>query len=566
MVIVRVLVFTVIVANLSVFAIPIQKTDAANSVRGGSASCHVTSDGKRYPPVVPLPAFWDAGPVGDALTLSSKFSFEMDKADSDIKFAFTRYTDLTFPHKTHEGVQDKHEKTLHALRLVVKDQHAALGLDMDEAYELAIPSPLNRESDGRLVATLTAATQVGAYRGLETFSQLVSFDFDEKLYSIGCVPWTIMDFPRFSHRELLVDTGRHFLSPTTLKTIISALPSVKINVLHWHLIDTQAFPLESKRNPLLSKLGAFSPAERYSSEDVAEVVEWARQHGVRVVPEIDVPGHAASWCKGYPEICPSPNCTQPLSPVTPTPLTPSASNATWMILEGLFSDVAEMFPDAMIHLGGDEVNTACWSEAPAISTWLQQNNVSAAEALTGFLQRAHELAASHNRQVTCWDEVWTTMGKALPQEAIVQLWRGEKKADFVRNVTTAGNRVIWSQDPIWYLDQLAVTWDKAWAVDICQDVPDELCKKVIGGGGEQWGETVDASDALQTIFPRLAAIAEALWSSNKRMSFPGGDKEGSAVRMAELRCLLNRRGIAAAPLNNSHARAAPPGPGACLLQ
>lgn len=147
--------------------------------------------------------------------------------------------------------------------------------------------------------------------------------------------------------------SRKLPSPVeTIKRLIQSLPFAKINVIHWHIVDQQSFPFVSPSQPELGLAGSYSPYERFSANDVADVVEYARQHGVRIMMEIDTPGHAAAMCDSHPEICPSPTCNEPLNPAT---------NATFDVLGKLFHDITGgaqgqgLVPDNMFHLGGDEV-------------------------------------------------------------------------------------------------------------------------------------------------------------------------------------------------------------------
>jgi hexosaminidase len=126
----------------------------------------------------------------------------------------------------------------------------------------------------------------GAYHALETLSQLMQFSFDNETYFVPNAPWSIFDFPRFAHRGILVDSSRHFEPVETLKRVIDSLTYAKFNTMHWHIVDEQSFPFDSPSFPLLSEMGAYSDYERYTVDDVAEVVEYARQRGVRVMVEI----------------------------------------------------------------------------------------------------------------------------------------------------------------------------------------------------------------------------------------------------------------------------------------
>lgn len=194
-------------------------------------------------------------------------------------------------------------------------------------------------------------------RGLETFSQLVTFDRATETYQIAGGPWDINDVPRFKHRGLMIDTARHFQSEASIRSIIDSLTYAKLNVLHWHMSDSQSFPLQSKSYPKLWD-GSFSKWERYTQASVAKIVEYARERGVRVIVEFDMPGHAESWGVGYPEIIPNASCTQPLN---------VANNKTFDVITALLNEMtggktsapkapSGLFPDDFIHLGGDEVN------------------------------------------------------------------------------------------------------------------------------------------------------------------------------------------------------------------
>jgi hexosaminidase len=240
------------------------------------------------------------------------------------------------------------------------------------------------------VVQITAATIYGAMHGMETFSQLVLFDFDQAQHTLALAPWAISDSPRYPHRGLMIDTSRHWQPPAAIKRIIDSLTYAKLNVLHWHIVDQQSFPFESKTYPKLWE-GAWSFLERYSQLDIQDVVEYARMRGVRVMVEFDMPGHAGSWCVGYPEVCPSPTCTMPLNPASP---------ATFELIESMLGEctgktpLAGLFPESMIHLGGDEVKTKCWSKTPSVAAWLAKNNYTADQGYGYFVNRTAHLAVS----------------------------------------------------------------------------------------------------------------------------------------------------------------------------
>eukprot|EP00940_MAST-03C_sp_MAST-3C-sp2_P000220 g220.t1 len=434
-------------------------------------------------------------------------------------------------------------------RTNVKDFSSAAypSIGVDETYSLTVDADQNE-------ANIQANTVWGALRGLETFSQLVTFDFDAEKYEIKNSSVAIFDFPRFPHRGLMIDSARHYETLEAIRGIIDSLPYAKINTLHWHMSDTQSFPFQSFAYPKLWE-ASWSPEERYTQADVSAIVEYARMRGVRTYVEFDVPGHAGSWCKGYPEICPSPTCTQPLN---------VANNKTFDVIDGLLEESSGkngLFKDEFVHLGGDEVDTSCWTKSSSIRRWLSQRNMTADDGYAYFAKRAADIAISKGRRPVQWSEVYDHFKTELDKRTVVHIWKSNTNVtEVVANGYDVLRNVGYFQNS-WYLDNLNVNWTAVYANDPCDGVPtDALCAKILGGNGEMWGETVDASDIEETVWPRLAAIAEKLWSPR------ASTKEVTATttsRIENFRCLLNGRGVRAAPVNNANAREAPPGPGPC---
>jgi len=390
---------------------------------------------------------------------------------------------------------------------------------------------------------------------LETLSQLILFNFETKYYQIANTPWVIQDEPRFSHRGLLLDTSRHYEPITTIKGVITSLSFAKMNVLHWHIVDSNSFPFESLSFPNLWD-GAYSEQEKYTQDDVTEIVEYAKDRGVRVMIEFDLPGHAASWCAGYPDICPSPTCTQPLDP---------SSAQTWEVLGGLLGEItggsqgAGLLPDNFVHLGGDEVDTGCWTNTPHVQQWLTANNMTTQQAYMYFVEQAHQMIIPAGRNPVNWEEVFNNFGSALDKETIVHVWLD---FDTLAAVVAAGYRGILSNNDVWYLDHLDTTWEQFYLNEPFTKISDPTQQTlVLGGEVCMWGETVDTSDVYNTVWPRAAAAAERLWSARNV-----NDTVAALPRLESFRCLLNRRGIPAAPTNNAEARSSPPNPGGCYDQ
>lgn len=422
---------------------------------------------------------------------------------------------------------------------------------MDESYTLRI-----ERRDGSSIiggATIEANTVYGALRALETFSQLCTFDYGLKAVRIYKAPWYIQDEPRFAYRGLLIDTGRHYLPVDVIKQIIDSMSYAKLNVLHWHIVDEESFPLETPTYPNLWK-GAYSKWERYTVEDAYDIVNFARNRGIHVMPEIDVPGHAESWGVGYPNLWPSSSCKEPLD---------VSKNFTFDVIDSILSDLSSIFPFELFHLGGDEVDTGCWQSTPHIKQWLADHNMTSKDAYQYFVLRAQDMAISNNRTPVNWEETFYTFSSKLNPRTIVHNWL---RSGICPEAVAKGFRCIYSNQGFWYLDHLDVPWQPVYNADPLEGIADLTQQKlVIGGEVCMWGETADTSDIQQTIWPRAAAAAERLWSTREATSAENINQT-VLPRLHYFRCLLNRRGVQAAPVTNFYARSPPTGPGSCYEQ
>ncbi|CAJ2669386.1 unnamed protein product [Trifolium pratense] len=483
-----------------------------------------------------------------------------------LNLAFDRYKEIIFKHtgygfgkglvrKLRErigvGVGVVSSYNIVTLNIIVHSNIEELKLGVDESYTLKISTA--NESSVAGDATIEANTVFGALRGLETFSQLCSFDYTTKTVKINNAPWSIQDKPRFAYRGLMLDTSRHYLPINVIKQVIESMSYAKLNVLHWHIIDEQSFPLEIPTYPNLWK-GSYTKWERYTVEDAYEIVNFAKLRGINVMAEIDVPGHAESWGAGYPDLWPSPSCREPLD---------VSKNYTFDVISGILSDMRKIFPFELFHLGGDEVNTDCWRNTPHVKEWLQKHNMTTKDAYEYFVLKAQEIALSKNWSPVNWEETFNTFPSKLHPETIVHNWLGPGVCP---KAVAKGFRCIFSNQGVWYLDHLDVPWDEVYTAEPLEGIQkDEEKKLVLGGEVCMWGETADASDVQQTIWPRAAAAAERLWSPIDSTSARNVTLT-ALPRLQHFRCLLNGRGVPAAPVTNYYGRRAPDGPGSCYDQ
>jgi hexosaminidase len=367
------------------------------------------------------------------------------------------------------------------------------GIEEDESYSLEVAA--------KQVA-LRAATVVGILRGLETFLQLVERD------SAGAyLPFVrIQDRPRFAWRGLLIDVCRHWEPVEVIERNLDAMAAVKLNVLHWHLSEDQGFRVESRRYPKLQEMG--SDGLYYTQEQIREVVAYARDRGIRVMPEFDMPGHSTAWLVGYPEFSsgPGPYAIERRFGVFDPAFDPTRE-AVYRFLDSFIGEMSALFPDAFWHVGGDEVPGRQWMANPAIQAYTQKHNLKDAPALQAYFnQRLLRILQKHKKRMIGWDEI---LHPDLPKDTVVQSWRGQKS---LGEGAKQGYGGILSAG--YYLDGMA-TSATHYAVDplpATSDLTPEQAARIFGGEACMWGELITPDNIDSRIWPRTAAIAERLWS------------------------------------------------------
>ncbi|GAB2216073.1 hypothetical protein Droror1_Dr00023840 [Drosera rotundifolia] len=505
--------------------------------------------------VWPLPSYHTSG--ADTFSVDPYLSLSFAGDSQIVTEAFERYRSIIFKHVPKVSGLRRFltglllEYDISVVEIVVDNDEEELKLGVDESYTLVV----EKKGAGSIVgaARIKATTVYGALRGLETFSQLCVFDFGSKSIQIPQAPWDIQDEPRFMYRGLLVDTSRHYIPVDVLKHIIESMSYAKLNVLHWHIIDEESFPLEVPTYPYLWE-GAYSKWERYTVEDGKDIVNFAKMRGIHVMAEVDIPGHAESWGVGYPDLWPSSSCREPLD---------VSKNFTFDVVSGILADLRKIFPFELLHLGGDEVHTDCWSSTPHVSQWLQEQRITTKDAYKYFVLRAQKIAISMGWRPVNWEETFNTFASDLSSRTVVHNWLGPGVCP---EAVAKGFQCIFSNQGVWYLDHLDVPWDSVYNAEPLEGINDVSAQKlVLGGEVCMWGETADTSDVQQTIWPRAAAAAERLWS--KREALSAANTNITALsRLHYFRCLLNMRGVQAAPVTAPYGRSAPYGPGSCYAQ
>ena len=360
-------------------------------------------------------------------------------------------------------------------------------LGEDESYRLVI-------SAGDV--KLTAASPLGAMHGLQTFLQLVRVT--PQGFTVPVV--SIEDTPRFPWRGLLIDSGHRFVRLPVIKRNLDGMEAVKLNVFHWRFADDQGFHIESKKFPLLQQKA--SGGFYYSQEEVKEIVAYARDRGIRVMPEFDMPCHTRSWFSAYPALGTG---REPAHSVAMDP----TRESTYRFLSAFIEEMAGLFPDAYFHTGGDECDFHEWETNPRIQEHMRAHAIKDGAALQAlFTARIQKIVAGKKKIMMGWDEV---LQPGTPKDVVIQSWRGPKSlADAARS----GNRGVLSSGYYIDLNQSAA---EHYLVDPLGDpsaatlTPEEKAR-VLGGEATMWTDIVSDENLDNRVWPRTAAIADRLWS------------------------------------------------------
>ena len=369
----------------------------------------------------------------------------------------------------------------------------AVRLGEDESYALHV-TPRG--------IILRAETDLGALHGLQTLLQLVLAD--DQGYYLPAVQ--IEDAPRFPWRGLLIDVARHFMPMEVITRNLDAMAAVKLNVLHLHLTDDQGFRVESRTFPKLHQEG--SDGEYFTHEQIREILQYAEARGIRVVPEFDLPGHATSWFVGYPQYAsaPGPYRIEDYFGIF-DPVFDPTQEGTYEFLGKFFGEMAGLFPDEYVHVGGDENTGVHWSQNPRIQAFMKAHDLKSTEELQArFTTRVAQILETYGKKTVGWEEI---LAPGLPQSAVIQSWRGRGslyKAARLWHGTILSNG--------YYIDLMEPAGQHYLNDPIPPDValPEAVARQILGGEATMWSELVSPLTVDSRIWPRTAAIAERLWS------------------------------------------------------
>jgi len=461
-------------------------------------SSAATAQAPQAPPpainVMPMPATVTVG--AGRLMVPKTFSVAIaGYSDPKLEHAAQRFL-RDLGRQTGYFVSDRLADVGHATLVIHADHRSEPIQDLgeDESYVLDVSGA---------GAKLSAPNPLGVMHGLQTVLQLVDVTPDG--YAAPAVH--IEDSPRFPWRGLSIDVSRHFITMATLKRNVDAMAAVKMNVLHLHLSDDQGFRLESKEFPKLQELG--SDGMYYLQSEMRELIAFASDRGIRVVPEFDMPGHSTAWFVGYPELSsgPGPYQIERRWGIFDPAMDPTRES-TYKFLDRFIAEMVSIFRDRYFHIGGDEVNGKQWDANSKIREFMQAHNLKSDQELQQyFTDRVEKIVSKHRRFMVGWDEILTP---GMPKDIVIQSWRGQ---DSLAEAARQGYRGILSSG--YYLDAMAPA-AQHYLVDPLAGADATLTpaqqKLILGGEACMWEEFASDESVESRIWPRAAAIAERLWS------------------------------------------------------
>ncbi len=444
-------------------------------------------------PLMPLPAHLVRGQgqfVVDGtfnVKLTGYTSPRLERARARFLATLFRETGIPFPQ----------EAQYQAPKFIVHTGHAGdpvQQLGEDESYHLVVtPSEVD----------LTAADPLGILHGFQTFLQLVQ----KTPQGFAAPAVTIDDAPRFPWRGFMMDVSRHFMPIPVVKRNLDAMEAVKLNVFHWHLSDDQGFRAQSLRDPKLT--GDGSDGLFYTQQQMRDIVAYARDRGIRVVPEFDMPCHTTSWFVGYPELA---SGKGPYHIIRHWGVFDAAMNPTnpqvYAFIDGFIGEMTTIFPDQYFHIGGDECNDKEWNANPQIQQFMRAHHLATDAALQAyFTAKVQKIVASHHRIMEGWDEV---LQPNTPKDVVIQSWRGLAS---LTQAAQQGNRGLLSTPYYLNLNHSAADYFLAdpLGADATKLTPAEQAS-ILGGEACMWSEYVSPQNIDSRTWPSLAAVAERFWS------------------------------------------------------
>ncbi len=370
---------------------------------------------------------------------------------------------------------------------------------------------------------ISGGTNMALFNGIQTINQIVSINTGDSKTPV-ILAFNLKDKSKFKWRGMLLDVCRHYFPKEVVLKYIDLLAFYKLNVLHWHITEDQAWRIAIDAYPKLTEVGAWRTEKNgenyggfYSKEDIREIVKYASERHVQIVPEIEMPGHSSAAVASYPflgcngEQIPIPNDWGVFKDIyCPT-------EETFTFLETVLTEVMELFPSNYVHIGGDEAPKTRWEESEFCQNLMKTEGLHDYEELQSyFINRMAKFLENHGKTIIGWDEI---LNEELVETAIIQSWRGMEGG---KKAVSEGRKAIMSPTSHCYLDYSlkAIDTEKIYHFNpIPDDCSPEESARILGGECNMWTEHVPDEQTLDSkVFPRLIAASEAFWSEKKDYS------------------------------------------------
>lgn len=399
---------------------------------------------------------------------------------------------------------------------------------------------------------ITGATKKGVFYAIQTLLQLLPVNLNTMNNEINIPFVSIEDRPRFSWRSFMLDEARYFKGKNEVKKILDEMALLKMNVFHWHLTDDQGWRIEIKKYPKLTSVGSYRKDSQiggwdsekrsgiphkgyYTQEEIKEIIDYALERNITIVPEIEMPGHASAAIAAYPWL----GTIGELKgvPVVFGKLEDSynvSSPRVYKFIEEVLSEVIDLFPGNIIHIGGDEVKFGAWKTSKEVQDFMKLNQLQTpADLQIFFTNKISNFIESKNERMMGWNEVlggniheWqkkedVKVKEKLAKSTIIHFWKGNE--DLIKETAISGYDIVNSNNAYTYMDYSYeyLNLKKAYEFEpIPKDLDMKYHSKIIGLGCQMWGEWIpDNQDMDKMVFPRLAAYAEVGWTINSRKDY-----------------------------------------------
>ena len=414
----------------------------------------------------------------------------------------------------------------------------------DEGYELII-----KDNSIKLFAT----TYGGLFYGYQSFYQILKTEYSpDNDISDELSNCKIIDYPKFGYRGMHLDVSRHFFDVTFIKTYIDMIALHKMNVFHWHLTDDNGWRIQIEKYPELTKTAAWrvdrtseywkeqSPIQQdekatyggyYSKEEIKEVIDYASKKNIRIIPEIEMPGHTSEVFSCYPEL----SCNGNRLDVQPGTYWPgvdifcAGNDNVFKFLENILDEIIELFPGEYIHIGGDEADKKFWKECVKCQSRIKKENLKNEDHLQSwFIKKIEKYILEKNKKLVGWDEI---LEGGLAKSATVMSWRGYEGGI---ESAKSGHDVIMCPVSHCYFDYYQadpkispkafdgyINLEKVYSFNpVPKELNEDEMKHIIGGQGNLWTEFVQNPKMVQyRVLPRMTALSEVLWSGPGENSY-----------------------------------------------